>query len=89
MLPISGIRIDALPDMRRTSPSSVAAVARAIGISLVGANLSRANLQGANLTGVMVAKANLGAADFEEARADEKTVWPKGFDPKFAGVTFD
>jgi hypothetical protein len=23
------------------------------------------------------------------ARANKNTTWPKGFDPKFAGVTFD
>jgi len=28
-------------------------------------------------------------ADLEGASADEDTVWPKGFDPKAAGVIFE
>ena len=39
-----------------------------------GANLEGANLEGADLTG---------------ARASQATIWPEGFDPKAAGVTFE
>ena len=32
--------------------------------------------------------ASLAGADLEEAVADEGTIWPKGFEPKAAGVIF-
>ena len=50
-----------------------------IRVDIEGANLERANLDmpgrlGANLKG---------------ATANENTIWPDGFDPVAAGVTFD
>ena len=39
---------------------------------------------GASLEG-----SSLGWADLTEAKADEDTRWPKGFDPVAAGVTFE
>ena len=47
------------------------------------ANLWGAKLQGADLSG-----ANLSGANLTRAKADAKTTWPEGFDPKAAGVTF-
>jgi len=52
--------------------------------NLSGTNLERANLEKANLSGV-----NLKGANLKGAKADETTVWPKGFDPEAAGVIFD
>jgi uncharacterized protein YjbI with pentapeptide repeats len=52
--------------------------------NLSGANLYKANLKGANLSGAILAKANL-----EEAKANEDTTWPQGFDPVAAGVIFE
>jgi len=43
-----------------------------------GANLSGATLTGATLTG----------ADLGGAKANQDTIWPEGFDPEAAGVTF-
>jgi len=53
------------------------------GAYLEGANLAMAFLVGANLTG-----ANLSGARLARAKANEDTIWPKGFDPVAAGVTF-
>ena len=44
------------------------------GVHVAGANLQGVNLKGANLVG---------------AKANEDTVWPEGFDPVAAGVTFE
>ena len=44
-----------------------------------GAYLYKADLEGANLIG----------ADLKGAKADKKTTWPDGFDPKAAGVIFE
>ena len=33
--------------------------------------------------------ADLSGADLSEADEDEDTIWPEGFDPQAAGVTFD
>ena len=43
-----------------------------------GAYLSGATLTGATLTG----------ADLGGAKANQDTIWPEGFDPEAAGVTF-
>ncbi len=62
------------------------------GANLKGANLKGTRLDGANLKGADLTKANLGGASLEGAKADETTVWtvwPEGFDPKAAGVTFE
>ncbi len=53
-----------------------------------GANLREADLRRAILCGADLRKANLIGANLEEATADEGTIWPEGFDPKAAGVTF-
>ena len=44
-----------------------------------GANLAKADLNGANLE----------RADLTEAKANEDTTWPDGFDPVAAGVIID
>ena len=51
---------------------------------LTRADLARANLRGANLT-----RTNLRGANLKGAVADEETVWPEGFGPVAAGVTFE
>ena len=48
-------------------------------ISLLLANLAGANLEGANLEGAYLIF----------TRADDDTIWPTGFDPVAAGVTFE
>ena len=63
---------------------------------LVGANLCRANLSGANLTdarlifsylmGTDLSGANLTNADLKDAKYDQETKWPEGFDPTAAGA---
>ena len=50
-----------------------------IAVDIEGANLSPANLR----------MANLGGANLEGAKANEDTIWPDGFDPVAAGVTFE
>ena len=52
------------------------------------ANLWGAKLQGADLSGANLSGANFGGANLTRAKADAKTTWPEGFDPKAAGVTF-
>ncbi len=64
---------------------------------LMGANLCRANLKGVNLSearlifsflmGTNLGGANLNNTDLREAKYDETTVWPDGFDPIAAGAT--
>ena len=49
------------------------------GADLRGANFEEAKLGGADLSG----------ANLAGARADKDTVWPEGFDPEAAGVTFE
>jgi uncharacterized protein YjbI with pentapeptide repeats len=61
---------------------------------LLGAQLQAAILHGAQLQGASLDDANLQDADldnakFENAYANEKTVWPAGFDPRHAGVVLD
>ena len=53
------------------------------GVNLNEANLYEADLNGADLGGALLSRANLIGA-----RANKNTVWPEGFDPKAAGVTF-
>lgn len=63
--------------------------------NLEGADLARANLRDADLTEANLQHARLDAAslgnalvaqaDFTEARCDDRTSWPAGFDPKAAG----
>ena len=53
------------------------------GVDLSGADLNEANLSGADLGGALLSRANLIGA-----RANKNTVWPEGFDPEAAGVTF-
>jgi hypothetical protein len=53
-------------------------------ISLLLANLAGAYLAGAYLDG-----ANLEGAYLIFTRADDDTIWPTGFDPVVAGVTFE
>ncbi len=56
---------------------------------LSGASLLVANLVGANLSRTNLYQADLTGADLTEAKADEDTTWPEGFDPKAAGVIFE
>ena len=49
-----------------------------------GADLDGANLEGADLRGAEFFLVNL-----YEAKVNEKTIWPEGFDPEAAGVTFE
>ena len=63
------------------------------GADLSWANLSWANLEGADLDGADLSVANLegadlNGADLTEAKADDYTTWPVGFDPVAAGVIF-
>ena len=54
------------------------------GVDLSGADLNEANLSGADLGGALLSGVNLIGA-----RANKNTVWPEGFEPKAAGVTFE
>jgi hypothetical protein len=56
------------------------------GANLEGADLGAAHLERANLYGTRLEGADLGAANLDGARADERTVWPEGFDWQAAGV---
>ncbi len=63
---------------------------------LMGANLCKADLSGANLSesrlifsylmGTNLSGANLHKADLKEAKYDQTTIWPEGFDPIEAGA---
>jgi hypothetical protein len=64
-------------DLRRANLSG----AFLSGASLSGANLGQANLSGANLSG-----ANLSGVNLSEARYDDATNWPDGFNPIAAGA---
>ncbi len=57
--------------------------------NLSGADLRRANLSGADLRRADLSGANLEEADLDRATADKYTLWPEGFDPVAAGVTFE
>ena len=58
------------------------------GVDLNGADLNEANLYEADLNGADLGGALLSRANLIGARANKNTVWPEGFDPKAAGVTF-
>ena len=63
------------------------------GVDLSGADLNEANLYEADLSGADLSGADLGGAllsgvNLIGARANKNTVWPEGFDPVAAGVTF-
>ena len=55
---------------------------------LGGAHLKRAHLTGATLVGTNFTGAYLREASLGVAQADNETVWPEEFDPKFVGVIF-
>ena len=60
--------------------------------NLSGADLppfSSANLSSAILRGADLREANLSGADLREAKYDNNTIWPDGFDPKAAGAVLD
>ena len=64
-----------------------------MGANLCNANLSRANLSEARLIfsylmGSNLSEANLNNTDLREAKYDQKTIWPDGFDPVAAGAIF-
>ncbi len=54
-----------------------------------GANLTGADLSQANLTGADLREADLKGANLQRATANERTDWPKGFNPVAAGVAFE
>lgn len=66
------------------------------GTHLLGANLTRANLQGAHLQGTQFTSiivdylpdhaATLTEARLSRAQYNDRTLWPKGFDPQAAGA---
>jgi len=58
------------------------------GANLQGVNLTGAYLSRANLTMAFLKGANLEGANLVGAKANEDTIWPEGFDPEAAGVTF-
>jgi len=53
---------------------------------LRSANLGAADLSRANLGAADLSRANLSGADLSGARADDRTLWPVGFDWRRAGV---
>ena len=57
------------------------------GAILVRAKLSGTNLKDADLRGADLSGADLSGADLRNARCDEATAWPDGFDWNSAGVT--
>ena len=64
------------------------------GANLEGADLSGANLYEANLSRADLSHADLSGADLTQAaiwgaKASQNTIWPEGFDPVVAGVSFD
>jgi uncharacterized protein YjbI with pentapeptide repeats len=58
-------------------------------VDLEGADLRGAVIFGADLRRADLSGANLRLANLIAARADKNTIWPEGFDPKRAGVTFE
>ncbi len=58
-------------------------MANLTGAGLSGAELPRKNLIRADLRGF------LDEVNLEGAAADERTVWPEGFDPEAARVIFE
>ncbi len=64
------------------------------GADLYGADLERAvlfgaDLEGADLRGADLQGADLYGADLGGAKANQDTIWRKGFDPVAAGVIFE
>ncbi len=64
-----------------------------MGANLCNANLSKTNLSEARLIfsylmGANLSEANLDNTDLREAKYDQKTIWPDGFDPVEAGAIF-
>ena len=53
------------------------------------ADLRNADLGEAILYGANFGRAELEGARFADAKSDATTVWPKGFDPKIAGLLVD
>lgn len=53
------------------------------------ADLSRANLSFVNLRGADLSEVNLSETDLREAKYDNNTKWPDGFDPKAAGAVLN
>ena len=58
------------------------------GADLRGADLDGADLSAADLSRADLDKANLDEANLRGAIADRRTIFPKGFDARGAGVTF-
>ena len=58
------------------------------GVDLSGADLNEANLYEADLSGADLGGTLLSGVNLIGARANKNTVWPEGFDPEAAGVTF-
>ena len=59
------------------------------GASLAGAEMAEAQLRGAHLEGAsLLGVLDLGQAQLEGALADDDTIWPEGFSPREAGITF-
>ena len=56
------------------------------GLDLSGANLTGVNLREANLALVNLGGTDLSGADLSEAKYDNKTKLPDGFDPEEAGM---
>ncbi|UCC52976.1 MAG: pentapeptide repeat-containing protein, partial [Anaerolineaceae bacterium] len=54
--------------------------------NLSGANLEKADLSGADLRGTVIFEVNLSWTDITGAIYDERTTWPKEFNPKTAGA---
>jgi uncharacterized protein YjbI with pentapeptide repeats len=62
--------------------------------NLRGANLRRASLRGADLRDTILCGADLSGvdlsgADLRNAKCDDATIWPSGFDWQAAGVTHE
>jgi uncharacterized protein YjbI with pentapeptide repeats len=53
---------------------------------LTGADLSGADFTRAVLNGAHLGFTILSGTNFEQAKANRDTIWPKGFDPVTAGV---
>ena len=53
---------------------------------LTGAILTHADLRGADLRSADLDNADLGGADLSNAKYDQNTKWPEGFDPTEAGA---
>jgi uncharacterized protein YjbI with pentapeptide repeats len=51
--------------------------------------LKEVDLRGTSLQGTNLRGQNLSTARLTGATADSNTTWPKGFDPKAAGVIFE